>query len=191
MSVEMRKNSSLQASQCAALLGSLHMFFILCLFALIIFIQSRVSFDPSSVCLCLLSRSALTKEQLWMCSPLRAAAAGERCILLTSIADGLIMKFDYNFLPAGDPLALISVVQMLPVPGEASLTGSSPPTNRSSDMSSKMVEGAKLACSPLLFFISSVMLDGLPPPSFRFSGGPCGTCPPVIMSCDDRQIVRY
>lgn len=71
MSVEMSKNSSLQASQCAALLGSLDIFFILCLFALIIFIQSRVSFDPSSVCLRLLSRSALTKEQLWMCSSSR------------------------------------------------------------------------------------------------------------------------
>ena len=50
-------------------------------------------------------------------------AAGERCILLASIVAVLIMKFDYNFLPAGDPLALISLVQMLPVPGEASLTG--------------------------------------------------------------------
>lgn len=120
-SMKISNNNSIQAvsgQSSSVLVANLRKQGSLRLFALITFIQTRVRFQPlSSACM---YYTAGMKGQFRSRSRQQQE---KRCILLASIVTVLIMKFDYNFLPAWDPLSLISLVQMLPVPGDASLTG--------------------------------------------------------------------
>lgn len=78
-----------------------------------------------------------------------------------------------------------------PVFREASSRGSSLPTNSSCDLQSKPVAGARRPQSQVSFFwYRSVVICRLPLlphlPPLSCTAGPCGTCPRVIMSCDER-----
>lgn len=126
-----------------------------------------VLFSPFLLLLCVILSS------LDDCSSRAAAAAGECCILLASIMVVLIKKFDYNFLSAWDLLSLISCVQMLSVPGEASLTGFF--STDQQELWYEIQNGSRCKIpeivSSLLFFLlvsKHYLSDLLPPPSFLY-----------------------
>lgn len=191
MSVKMRNNSSFRPSGYAALLGAgISLFiFILCLFVFIIFIQSCVSFDPSSVCL------------RFPGQPWRKTSWGAQC------AEGSRRALHPPRVYRGRPDNEIRL--QLPPSRRSSrtyLSCTDAPRPRGGVLNRaalhrptgaliwhpKMVEGANLAYSLLLFFKQCYVVGSTPLlPACRFGAGPCGTCPPVIMSCDERQIVRY